>query len=312
MKIDVVFAADCRFLIPVQVAVTSLALNASSTGRLRIWLATDRAEIGAESLIQKVAASSGLDVHWLPLDVSLIADAPVVRPWSRATYLRLMLPLVLPSHIERFIYLDSDIVVERDLLELYSTDLEKRPLAAVGSFRGPPRRGPIDLSRHPYFNAGVMVIDKQEWLAREITARALDCIASYPGGLQALDQDALNVAVAGDWKPVDRKWNQLPSAWELSRRQMGISSEEMRILRTQPFIIHFAGLTKPWKFGDDHPLHARFEHYRRLAGLPPSCPAPESALDVLRRAAKWIVPRRARPAVRDTLRDAKRFMGIRW
>lgn len=312
MTMDIVFAADNRFVVPLQVAVASVAANTADKTSLRVWVATDREEAGGEGLTRQLAANSGLDVRWLPLDVSLIAEAPVVRPWSRATYLRLMLPSALPPQVERFIYLDSDIVVERDLQALFDTDLNGKPIAAVASFMGPPRRGPIDLTRHPYFNAGVMVVDRREWAAREITPRAIECIAAHPEGLQALDQDALNAAIAGDWTPVDRRWNQLPSAWELSHRKMGISREEMRALRQEPFIIHFAGLTKPWKFGDDHPLHARFVHYGRYAGLSLSRPAPESAVDLLRRAAKTVVPRQCRPTVRDALRDAKRLMGIRW
>lgn len=311
-RLDITFAADMRFVVPLQAAVASVAAHAPDKKSLRIWIATDREETRAGDIVRHIAASSSLDARWLPLDVSLIADAPVVRPWSRATYLRLMLAAALPPHIERFIYLDSDVVVERDLRALYASELGGRPLAAVGSFRGPPRRGPIDLTRHPYFNAGVMVIDRREWIARGITPRAIECIAAHPEGLQALDQDALNAVVAGDWAPVDRRWNQLPSAWELSHRKMGISREALRILRREPFIIHFAGLTKPWKFGDDHPLRGRFAHYSRLAGLSLPRPAPESVVDLLRRAAKVVVPRRGRPAVRDALRDAKRLMGIRW
>lgn len=314
-KVNVVFAADKNFTVPLQVAAASVAANALDKNCLRIWISTDSAESGAEDMIQRIACSSSVDVQWLPLDVSLIAQAPLAKPWSRATYLRILLASSLPSHVDRFIYLDSDIVVERDLQDLYAVDLGGTPVAAVRSFIGAPRGGPIDFSRYPYFNAGVMVIDRDVWIERQIAPRAIECIGAHPEGLRFMDQDALNAAVAGDWTPLDLRWNQRPYAWELSHLKMGISPEEMQTLRTSPFIIHFSGLAKPWKFGDDHPLRGRFVYYSILAGLSLPHPIPENFLDLLRWGAKLVVPRRARPVVRDALLAVKRLfggIGIRW
>jgi lipopolysaccharide biosynthesis glycosyltransferase len=308
MKIDVVFAVDCSFVIPLRVALASVCVNALNRSSLRVWIASDCSEDGAEGLVQQLSCSYDLDIRWLPLDNFSILDAPVMRPWSRATYLRLLVPSALPDEIERFVYLDSDLVVERDLVELHNSELAGKPLGAVKSFLGAPRRGPIDFSKHPYFNAGVLVIDRQKWASHQITQKAIKVISAHPEALPFMDQDALNAVVAGNWSHLDWRWNQRPYVWELSHRRMGISREAMMTLRNHPYIIHFSGLAKPWKFGDDHPLGCRFAHYSKIAGLDLPRPTPENAVDVVRRATKMFVPRRGRPFVRESVIQTKHYL----
>ena len=52
---------------------------------------------------------------------------------SRATYARLLLPELVPSSVTRLLYLDCDIVVLRDIGELFDERLDGSLLAAVES-----------------------------------------------------------------------------------------------------------------------------------------------------------------------------------
>jgi UDP-glucose/galactose:(glucosyl)LPS alpha-1,2-glucosyl/galactosyltransferase len=213
------------------------------------------------------------------------------------------------------VYLDSDVIVEKDLEPLYHSDLGDKAVGAVRSFRQRNGRGPVDFSRVPYFNAGVLVVSRREWIACQFSERALDCMASHPEGLQKADQDALNFALNGDWTSLDSRWNQQSSVWEISYRSLGISQDAMKSLRNDPFIIHFSGHRKPWHFGDDHPLGRRFFHYGRLAKISLPNPKPENAVELLRRATKFVTPRRCRPVVRGALVNAKGFgkrLGLAW
>ena len=52
--------------------------------------------------------------------------------WSTiGTFFKLLIPQVLPSDIAKCIYLDSDMVVNLDIQELWKTNLDDKPLAAV-------------------------------------------------------------------------------------------------------------------------------------------------------------------------------------
>ena len=51
--------------------------------------------------------------------------------WSVACCFRLLAPRFLPKNIEKILYLDSDIVVRRSLMDLWNTDVRDQAFAAV-------------------------------------------------------------------------------------------------------------------------------------------------------------------------------------
>ena len=118
-------------------------------------------------------------------------------PWpsylTAATLLRLQLPSVLQG-VDKIIYLDSDLIVLKDIATLYDTDLSDFPLAACLDFwlTSAPASAPpgwavgewlkflsevVGLADHKaYFNAGVMVMD----LARFRSAQTQACRRRVP------------------------------------------------------------------------------------------------------------------------------------
>src|SRR3712207_6473353 len=68
------------------------------------------------------------DMWFDDLPVSTVDEFGYV---SRATYLRLLLPRLLPAHVERLLYLDCDILCAGSLRELFDLDLRGNVLAAV-------------------------------------------------------------------------------------------------------------------------------------------------------------------------------------
>ena len=65
-----------------------------------------------------------VDVHleWVIPDLLHLTGMKTTESFSQAAYLRLLIPELLPD-IDRTIYLDSDLVVERDLGE--SSEIER-------------------------------------------------------------------------------------------------------------------------------------------------------------------------------------------
>lgn len=86
---------------------------------------------------------------------------------SRGAFFKFCIPEVLDTDIEKVIYLDSDIIVNLDINELWQIELESHPIAAVENFAlkvvDPLRYS--DLLRdgfvkaENYFNSGVMLMN---------------------------------------------------------------------------------------------------------------------------------------------------------
>jgi lipopolysaccharide biosynthesis glycosyltransferase len=164
---------------------------------------------------------------------------------TAAVYTRLLIPKLVPKAYKKLLYLDCDVWIgERSITALLDLDLEGYALGAVRDTRevlGRPREHFTEYKPKlclagdtPYFNSGVILIDRAQFVAERIGERAADYIASgrYLGNL--VDQSALNAVVAGRWRELSPIWN-----WQFASR--------VRLTREfAPGIIHFIGPNKPW------------------------------------------------------------------
>src|SRR5271166_5995897 len=115
--------------------------------------------------------------------------------FSRAVFRRLFLDEILPAPIERIVTVDSDMLIVRPGLEkLESLDLRGRPLAAaydmifLMDFKGDALARRFQRSRRalglsldtPYFNAGLIAIDRAAWRAERVTERATEALRDDP------------------------------------------------------------------------------------------------------------------------------------
>ena len=98
-----------------------------------------------------------------------------------------------------------------------------------------------------YFNAGVMLIDIPKWKEQGVTGKALDYLSRHFGAVNLFDQEALNVAMEGNWLRVSYRWNLVASVAGrafLDTASLRRGDYQASLLR--PCIIHYAGTLKPW------------------------------------------------------------------
>ena len=134
--------------------------------------------------------------------------------FSRAVFRRLFLDDILPAHFERIVTVDSDMLIVRPgLKRLESFDLGDKPLAAaydmifLMDFKGDALARQFQRSRRalglaldtPYFNAGLMTIDRAAWRAEKLTERVTKALRDEPERYPFMEQDALNAALKGNF-----------------------------------------------------------------------------------------------------------------
>lgn len=203
--------------------------------------------------LERVFEKSQIEVHWIYPDKSCVEGIAFPEgSWlDDSSLLRLLLPQLIPHNVERFIYLDGDMLVQSDLEELMRIDLKDNIIAACRDFQYPT----IGAARSanimqqlgaqpdaPYFNAGLYVADMVAWRRDNVTSKTLEILKKHGQNLSHSDQDALNLALLGKWQELDLKWN-VVSAMFASNVAHKLS---------QPSIIHFTG-PKPGQPGCKHP-----------------------------------------------------------
>ncbi len=172
------------------------------------------------------------------------------------TYFRLLMPQILADY-DKAVYIDSDLVVNADIAELYATDVDGYLLAQrkmriqqdyimdLSLIRKKYMDTILKIKKpYEYFQAGVIVFNLAEFRKTYTTAEMLKFAASYEWEL--LDQDVLNYLAQGRVKFVDMAWNVMVD-WRGIRLSQIIAlapkylHDEHMEARKNPKIIHYAG-----------------------------------------------------------------------
>ena len=160
---------------------------------------------------------------------------------SATTYGRLSLPLLLPD-ASHCVYLDSDLIVNRSITEIFQHfDGEHTLLVGGVGHRKHSvdtalfTRAGLDLNG-PYFNAGVLGIVLLLWRERDADRLVQTIAKKYRGMFKSADQALLNTAFHASFKAIGIEYN---TAMYPAGPVCSESFEK---------ILHFVGSPKPWDF----------------------------------------------------------------
>lgn len=272
VHINIGMSTDDNFAVPAAVTISSLATHLGDDVSATVHI------IGYDLQEKYAALLTGLPRRHSRVVVRLIerssdefVDLPISSPGhnriTRATYGRLVLPDVVPANVERLLYLDADILVRRDVAELFAVELGGNVLAArhdpvVPEFDHPGgvqawRAIEVD-GKTAYFNAGVLVIDLKRWRAEDWGTRVRDYLVKHCDNIMLFDQEALNAVIRGRFTRIDGRWNAIEY-----RRAGDITTPPDRM--EHAYIVHFLGDTKPWDAAAAERPGAGHAEYREYA-----------------------------------------------
>lgn len=251
----ILFCANPEYFQHLAVAAASVIDNARGATIDFHVLTCDR-DPGAEAKLEEGFAGFervSLRIHHV--DERALGGLFVDRYLTKECYLRLLAAEILPSDVEKVIYLDCDVVVLEDLRRLWAEDLGGKLLAAAPDYP----RVPLVLSRDrllslgipagfTYMNSGVLVIDLARWRQTHATERLLAFVRQRGSDLALHDQDAINAVLFNEIKTLDCRWNLQARMYRCGRRAAPHDYDATREARRRPAIIHYTGSEKPWLF----------------------------------------------------------------
>ncbi len=235
--VNIVIVATANYLWGAAVTVRS-ALEACRTTLNVYAICIDLSPADKQQLSKSWQTSNLGAISFIDFDLERVNNfRSTLLVKSKSPYARFFIPEYL-ADVSRCIYLDTDLIVCSDLNELQLLDLHGKSSACVidGGIDTPQQqqrlRDKLKLDNpHQYFNSGVIVMDLDAWRHHEIQAKALAVAQDNYDLLDQMDQDALNIVLAGDWLILDPKWN---------------TSKGKADVNFSDGIIHFLGKVKPW------------------------------------------------------------------
>lgn len=261
-NVPVVFAADDSYSPMFAAALQSLMDHSTSENNYDVVLiGTNISKDNKSKLLSMTQQKKNVllrfyDPGILIQNYDLKANAHI----TKETYYRFLIQTILPDY-DKVLYLDSDLIINADVADLYHKDISDYMLAAA---RDPDFLGQINgqnpdameyvrstfLMKDPYnyFQAGVILFNEkkmreayslEEWLK----------FATHP--YRYNDQDVLNLYCENKVYYLDMAWNFITDCnHERVSKVIVYSPDEIQkayaTARRSPKIIHYAGFKKPW------------------------------------------------------------------
>ena len=242
--IPIFYACDDTFVKYTVVSLHSMIQNASKDRQYRVYVL--HTGISPEMMEHVLALSNenfeiSFDNVTSYLE-SISEKLPIRDYYSKTTYYRLFIAEMFPQY-DKAIYIDSDTVVQGDVCELYDTDLgdayvgacHEQAMVQVDEY-GTYTEKVMGISRHNIFNAGMLLINCQQFRNRCVLDKFTRLLHEY-NFVVTQDEDYLNVICKDHVYWLDQRWNT-----EIFG-EIAYPIEEAKVL-------HYIMTSKPWHYED--------------------------------------------------------------
>lgn len=253
--IPIILASDNNYAPYMSVLMISILKNAKSNPFIDFYL------LVPESFKEKYKKTIQADcrfyknkqINFIDMQNAFSQTKRMIAHITEQSYYRLKATEILPKEYDKCIYLDIDTIVNDDLSELFSIDIEDNYVAGV---KAPGYHFPEDGNRkycerigipsiNQYINSGVMLLNLKKIREDNLTPTLCEeALKNYP----TVDQDVINKVFYNKIKHLEFKYNAMTARIyaEDSKLLKIFTKEELDEARTTPFIIHYADKIKPW------------------------------------------------------------------
>ena len=255
-KINIVLATDKNYAQHAAVTITSILCNTTQQSNIQFYIIDDNIDDDNKTKLQDTVKQFNSNIIFVKIPENSLNQVFVSGGITRAAYFRLVIPNILPKTVNKVIYLDCDLIVLDDIVNLWNLDMCQKPVAATEDFdilssTSKCREKEINLNwkkEYSYFNSGVLLIDVMLWRKNNYASQLIELVQTHK--FRHHDQDALNYLFMNNWTSLPLCWNVIPPVFN-----MNLSIIKNKIMRQNALkalnnisIIHYAGGYKPWEY----------------------------------------------------------------
>ena len=244
--INVVYCTDSHYLEHVGVSITSIILN---NIHLNINFHIFLYNVSDEEKNKLKEISSSIFLYSIPTDelnkYSEIQNDKI-KHINRSMYIRLSVPRLLPNYVDKFIYLDADILCFGDISSILNIDINSVVCAvttdSLDAKNMSQNKKRLGLASDKYFNSGFLYINTKNWKKFDTENKANQILLSPQNyNLIYPDQDALNIVLQKQINFIDVKWNYLFTWMDDQEKESFFHNKQ-----SLPYFVHFTGARKIW------------------------------------------------------------------
>ena len=211
------------------------------------------------------------EIRIISVDNNVLKNCPIRigDHVSIVTYYRLLAPILLPKSVDKVLYLDCDIIINKSLIDLYEVNIENYAFGATldDDFQGQDKYHRLQYdSQKMYCNAGMLLINLDYWRKNSVMERCFEYIDNNSDRLKLHDQDTLNVVLQDEKQLLPITYNFQTGFFHV---QCHFSDEFLKqifeIVKDVPIVLHYTGNCKVWDIGSKHPYVEYYLYYRSIS-----------------------------------------------
>ena len=238
----------------VQSAVTLQSFFENNEGSHEIYFITigitDESRLKLESLCREHNSI----FHYKCMDEKKLDPFNGIGYWSKYTFMKLFIPELLPSDVDKVLYLDVDMLIKGSLSAIYCINIEGAGVAAVEDVpQADSHRMRCGLSSEAvYINSGLMLMNLPLWRDEINTNSFLNYIEENRAKYKINDQDVINSVFENRIIPLDWKYNVTSVFFGFKSPIWKLYRSQYKSIRKNPVVLHFTNSNKPWRTGSYH------------------------------------------------------------
>lgn len=247
-KIPVCFIYDKKYIMPTAVAVTSMLINRFEDTFYDIYFIGVNCEHDDEKVLEKFFDYKNVDLHFVKTDTKKFSQIHQISHVSQAALIKFDLCKLIPEY-EKILYIDGDVIIQKDLSDFYNIELDNNYMA------GPTNT--IDIVRNKGHMLSGAYLQNSELMRQDnISQKLLDYRLSL-GSRKAMDGTAFNEVLQPRIKAIPIKFD-LPVRKLMYERKYykisdinkfyGTNYNNYREMIEDAVVLHYDGGTKPWLY----------------------------------------------------------------
>lgn len=254
--IPIVFATNKNYAPYAAVAISSVIAHANNNYYYDIYVLHDADFMLAQKNMLAGICGENYSVSCVDVRKGISSKDLYSRAhYSVQMYYRLLIPEILTQY-DKVLYLDCDIVLNKDAAELFDTDIGDKIIGAVNNFVNNDMikylSETMKISPEKYINSGVLLMNCDKFILNNVKQKCFYQLNKH-SELLCPDQDIINIVCSDRIKYLDDRWNfQWHHQWmnKFGEGAKLISAYQKRYnkIKNDFWLIHYTSGRKPWSY----------------------------------------------------------------
>lgn len=258
MEIKICFGFSNNYSQHFACALASILYNSNYNDKYDIYVITDYISYVNQEMIKQLKKIRKFNIKYIVIDPSEYKQLILNNNLGYSTFFRLKAFEIFD--FDKILYLDTDMIIRKDLRYLWETDIEGYYCAGAEDLVASDKIKELGFDENTFYvNAGMLLLNLKYSRQNNVVQKLNDFFLK-PWDSKYNDQEILNYVFQHHIKPVDITWNLTPYP------NLYDDQNHYEQIKKDPAILHYIGWQKPWEV-DTYP-HMKSEYFKYLYMTP--------------------------------------------